>query len=184
MPRPAAFLDRDGTIIIDRHFLGDPAGVELLPGVATAITRLNVARVPVVVVTNQSGIGRGMFTEADYSRVVARLGELLQAEGAHVDASYHCPHSPEHDAPCRCRKPGTEMYERAIRNHNLDGARSFYVGDHWRDVSPALAFGGTGVLIPTSETAPEEIELATRNATIASSLGDVVDRLLAANRTA
>jgi histidinol-phosphate phosphatase family protein len=178
MSRPAVFLDRDGTIIIDRHFLGDPAGVELLPGVPAAIARLNAAGIPVIVVTNQSGIGRGMFTEADYERVVARLDELLRIEGAHVDASYHCPHSPEHDAPCKCRKPGTEMYERAIRNHDLDGGRSYYIGDHWRDVSPALAFGGNGVLIPTFETTAEEIELATRSATVAQALGAVVDRVL------
>lgn len=176
---PAVFLDRDGTIIIDRHYLGDPAGVELLPGAALAIARLNAARIPVILVTSQSGIGRGYFTMDDYRRVSARLDELLAAESAHLDGSYMCPHAPDADAPCACRKPGVLLYERAMREHGLDGKRSFFIGDMWRDVAPARAFGARGILIPTHETPAAEREVAALEAELADSLGEAVDRVLA-----
>ena len=177
--RPAVFLDRDGTIIIDRHYLGDPAGVELLPGAAGAVARLNAANIPVVLVTSQSGIGRGYFTMQDYERVSARLDEVLAAEGAHLDASYVCPHAPNADAPCACRKPGVLLYERAIREHGLDGKRSFFIGDMWRDVAPARAFGARGILIPTHETPAADREIALLEAEVARSLPEAVDRVLA-----
>ena len=178
-PRPAVFLDRDGTIIIDRHYLGDPAGVELLPGAAAAIARLNAARIPAILVTSQSGIGRGYFTMEDYGRVSARLDEVLAAEGARLDGSYMCPHAPDADAPCACRKPGVLLYERAMQDHGLDGKRSFFIGDMWRDVAPARAFGARGILIPTHETPPAEREIAALEAEIAPSLGVAIDRVLA-----
>ena len=178
-PRPAVFLDRDGTIIIDRHYLGDPAGVELLPGAAAAIARLNAAGIPAILVTSQSGIGRGYFTVDDYRRVSARLDEVLAAEGARLDGSYVCPHAPNPEAPCACRKPGVLLYERAMQEHDLDGKRSFFIGDMWRDVAPARAFGARGILIPTHETPPAEREVAAIEAEIAPSLGVAVDRVLA-----
>ena len=177
--RPAVFLDRDGTIIIDRHYLGDPAGVELLPGAAAAITRLNAARIPVILVTSQSGIGRGYFTLEDYGRVSRRLDEVLAAEGAHLDGSYMCPHAPDADAPCACRKPGVLLYERAMHEHGLDGKRSFFIGDMWRDVAPSRAFGARGILIPTHETPAADIEIAALEAELAETLGEAVDRVLA-----
>ena len=178
-PRPAVFLDRDGTIIVDRHYLGDPAGVELLPGAAAAVKRLNDAGIPSILVTSQSGIGRGYFTMEDYGRVSRRLDEVLAAEGAHLDGSYVCPHAPDPDAPCACRKPGVLLYERAIKDHGLDGKRSFFIGDMWRDVAPARAFGARGILIPTHETPPAERETAALEAELAGSLGEAVDRVLA-----
>ena len=176
---PAVFLDRDGTIIIDRHYLGDPEGVELLPGAAAAVARLNAAGTPVILVTSQSGIGRGYFTLEDYERVSRRLDEVLAAEGAHLDGSYMCPHAPDVVTPCSCRKPGVLLYERAIVEHGLDGARSFFIGDMWRDVAPARAFGARGILIPTHETPAEDRELAMLEAEVAPSLGEAVDRVLA-----
>jgi D-glycero-D-manno-heptose 1,7-bisphosphate phosphatase len=177
---PAVFLDRDGTIIADRHYLRDPAGVELLPGAAWALGQLNQARIPVVVVTNQSGIGRGYFSVAEYERVAARLDELLAADGARIDASYMCPHAPDAREPCACRKPGVLLYERAIADHGLDGAASFFVGDMWRDIVPARAFGGRGILIPTDKTPREERDRAAQEAEIAPSLTDATARILAA----
>ncbi|HEX7239268.1 MAG TPA: HAD-IIIA family hydrolase, partial [Longimicrobiaceae bacterium] len=103
--RPAVFLDRDGTVIHDAHYLADPEGVRLLPGAAEAVARLNRAGVPVVLVTNQSGIGRGLFSEADFRAVQDRVEALLAAGGARIDAVYHCPHAPDADPPCDCRKP-------------------------------------------------------------------------------
>lgn len=154
IPRPAVFFDRDGTLIQDRHYLGDPAGVELLPGAAAALRRLNRAGVPVVIITNQSGIGRGYFSEADYHAVQRRLVALLAAGGAWADAVYHCPHAPDHAPACACRKPRPGLFELAAREHALDLARSVYVGDRLRDVEPGLSCGGTGILIGSGESAP------------------------------
>ncbi len=180
MPRPAVLLDPDGTLIIDRHYHGYPAVVELLPGAAAAVARLNRAGVPAVLVTSQSGIGRGYFTMADYERVSQRLTEVLAAEGAHLDGSYMCPHAPDPERPCSCRKPGTLLYERAMAEHDLDGPRSFFIGDMWRDVAPARAFGARGILIPTHETPAAEREMALRDAEVVSTLGEAIDRALAA----
>ena len=163
--RPAAFVDRDGTLIVDVNYISRPADVALLPGAAAALRRLNEAGVPVIVVTNQSGIARGLFDEAAYESVRARLAELLAAEGARIDASYHCPHGP--DDGCRCRKPGPELYERAIADHGLDGARSFFVGDRLRDVQPARTFGGRGILVPSAaSSAPSRRVMAANCASV------------------
>lgn len=154
--RAAAFLDRDGTIIRDTEYLRDPADVELLPGVAPVIAALNAARIPVIVVTNQSGIARGLMTEADYTRVAMRLDALLAAEGARLDATYHCPHLPEISGPCECRKPGVLLYRRAMADHALDASASAYAGDRWRDIAAADAFGGRGYLVPSAATTADD----------------------------
>jgi D-glycero-D-manno-heptose 1,7-bisphosphate phosphatase len=146
-PRPGAvFLDRDGTVIEDRHYLGDPDGVVLLPTAAAAIRRLNRAGVPAILVTNQSGIGRGLFSEADCQAVQHRLDALLAAEGAALDGVFHCPHAPDGPA-CECRKPLPGLFLRAAREHGLDLARSAFVGDRLRDVVPAAEWGGTPILV-------------------------------------
>jgi D-glycero-D-manno-heptose 1,7-bisphosphate phosphatase len=146
-PAVAVFLDRDGTLIHDRHYLSDPAGVELLPGAAAGVARLNRAGCFVALVTNQSGIGRGWFGEAEYAAVHARLVELLAAEGARLDAEYHCPLAPGDPDPARERKPGPGMYLRAAREHGLDLAAAWYVGDRLRDVAAARELGGRGILL-------------------------------------
>ncbi|GAC1688913.1 MAG: hypothetical protein NVS9B3_07470 [Gemmatimonadaceae bacterium] len=176
--KPAAFLDRDGTIMEDRAYVADPDDVVLIPGAAAAITRLNAAGVPVVVVTNQSGIARGYLTSDDYDRVAARMVALLAHEGARIDGSYMCPHHPDLTGPCDCRKPGRLLYEQAAAAMGLDLARSLYAGDRLRDVLPAGALGGLGVLIPTSATAGDDRETATRDFTVVSTLGDAVDLFL------
>lgn len=156
--RPAVFLDRDGTLIHDRHYLSDPAGVELLPGAAEAIARLNRAGLFVALVTNQSGIGRGMYGEEEYRAVHARLAALLAAGGARLDADYHCPLAPDAPDPSAMRKPGVGMFLRAAREHGLDPAASWYVGDRARDVAPAGALGGRGILIRGAQTEPDAAE--------------------------
>ena len=178
--RPAAFLDRDGTIIRDAAYVRDPALVELLPGAGAAIRRLNEAGVPAIVVTNQSGIARGLLTEAEYEVVSARLTELLAAEGARLTATYMCPHHPDFGAECDCRKPGLGMYRKAIDEHDLDGARSAFIGDRWRDVAPARGFGGLGVLVISEATPTTDISRAVAEGirTVAS-LEDAIDLYLA-----
>lgn len=150
--RPAVFLDRDGTVIVDRHYLADPAGVELLPGAGQAVARLNAAGVFVVLATNQSGIGRGYFSEAEYAAVHARLVDALAAHGARLDAAYHAPSHEDTDDADADRKPGAGMFLRAAREHGLDLARSWWVGDRDRDVRPAGRFGARGLLVRGPET--------------------------------
>jgi len=180
--RRAVFIDRDGTIIRDFHFIGKPEKVELLPGAADAVAKLNKAGWPVIVVTNQSGIARGYFTEADYERVRARLDELLRSHSAHVDASYLCPHHPDISGPCECRKPGPLLFVRAAHERGLATKGSWYIGDKLRDVQPAAELGGHGVLIPNEETPAEEVQSARKDFAVASSLDEVVDRIVKSAR--
>jgi histidinol-phosphate phosphatase family protein len=175
--RSAVFLDRDGTIIRDAEYLRDPDAVELLPGAASAIARLNQRGVPVVVVTNQSGIARGLLTEADYDAVRLRLAALLATEGARIDATYLCPHHPDFTGSCDCRKPGTLLYRRAAVDHGLDLVHSSYLGDRWRDVAPAIELGGRGILIAGPATPVEELSRAEREVEVVDSLPEAVNLL-------
>lgn len=145
--RRAVFLDRDGTIIEDAGYLRDPGQVRLLPGAGPAISRLNAGGWLTLVVTNQSGIARGLLTEEDYRRTERRLDELLAASGAHVDGHYFCPHLPEVSGPCECRKPGALLYRQAAERFHIDLPGSWWVGDRARDVLPAAAFGARGILV-------------------------------------
>lgn len=174
--RPAAFLDRDGTVIVDRDYPGDPAAVELLPGAARAIRRLNQAGMAVVMVTNQSGIGRGLISAAEFLAVQRRVTELLEAEGARVDAVYHCPHAPWESPPCQCRKPAPGMFRAAGADLGLDLAASIYVGDRLRDVLPGRELGGRAFLVGRTE--PEGAEVTAPGTLRFPSLLDVVERVL------
>ena len=178
--RSAVFLDRDGTLMEDRHYVGRPEDVVLLLGAAEAVRRLNAAGVLAVVVTNQSGIGRGKFDEAAYERVRARLDELLGAAGARLDASYHCPHSPDLPPPCECRKPGRLLYDRAIADLAIDPARTAFIGDRMHDVQAAKTFGGRGVLVPSPDTPTLDMIRAGDEFAVATSLGAAVSRVLPA----
>jgi histidinol-phosphate phosphatase family protein len=182
--RPGVFLDRDGTIIHDAEYLRDPNDVELLPDAARAIARLNAQGLPVIIVTNQSGIARGLLTPDDYSAVQARLDELLAAEGARIDDSYACPHHPDFGGVCDCRKPATLLYRQAAAEHSIDLTSSTFVGDRWRDVAPALELGGRGILISSPSTPAEDLQRARAEVDVVSSLEDAVERLLGAPRTA
>jgi D-glycero-D-manno-heptose 1,7-bisphosphate phosphatase len=183
IPRRAVFLDRDGTIIVDRHFVRSPEDVELVPGAATAIRYLNNALIPVVVVTNQSGIARGILTEEDYGRVRARLDDLLGERDAFVDATYHCPHHPDFGGECKCRKPGTALFEQAIHELNLSPAQCSLIGDRWRDIAPAQVLGGRGILVPSPATPAADIERARAELEVADSLLAAVAMLIGTPHT-
>jgi histidinol-phosphate phosphatase family protein len=176
--RRAVFLDPDGTLIDDLHYISRPELVVLRPGAPELVRALNDAGIAVVVVTNQSGIARGLVTEEAYQSVRRALDDLLARQGARLDATYHCPHHPEISGPCDCRKPGTLLYERAARDLALDPRASAFVGDRWRDVQPALHFGGRGILVPSADTPADERARAERDAEVATSLREVRDRLL------
>lgn len=176
----AVFLDRDGTIIEDAHYLSKIEEVKLIDGAADAIARINAVLVPVFVVTNQSGIARGILTAEEHEQVTAHLNDLLESKGAHVDGSYYCPHAPEE--ACECRKPGTLLFRNAARDHpEISLARSLYIGDRFRDIEPALTLGGHGVLVPSPETPAYEIEAASARARVAPSLGAALDWFLCTN---
>lgn len=148
-PRRAVFLDRDGTLVDDPGFLKNPQDVRLLPGAGEALARLAQAEFALVIVTNQSGIGRGLLSDDDYRYVQARVEELLAQFGVDIDATYYCPHAPTDNEPCDCRKPGTRLYREAERDLDLDMSQSWWVGDRLSDVEPARAFGGRSILVLT-----------------------------------
>jgi D-glycero-D-manno-heptose 1,7-bisphosphate phosphatase len=144
--RIAVFVDRDGTICFDKHYLSDPNGLELIPTVAEGIKRLNDAKLTVIVVTNQSGVGRGYFTEETLKTVHDRLRKILASHGAKIDDIFYCPHRP--DEGCKCRKPAPGMLIQAKDKHGFDLTRSFVIGDRMMDVGMAHAVGAKGILVP------------------------------------
>jgi D-glycero-D-manno-heptose 1,7-bisphosphate phosphatase len=147
--QPAVFLDRDGTLIEEKVYLSDPNGVVIVPGTFEALRELREVGFGLVTVTNQSGIARGYYTEADYHAVAARVNELLDEAGASVDDTRFCPHHPDVTGPCACRKPATGMYLAAAADLGLDLRASYYVGDKLTDVLPALELEGQGILVRT-----------------------------------
>jgi D-glycero-D-manno-heptose 1,7-bisphosphate phosphatase len=157
--RGAVFLDRDGTLVRDPGYLHDPGQVELLPGVGEGLASLHHAGWPLVVVSNQSGIARGLYGPEAFDAVMERIGALLAPDGVRFAGAYFCPHHPDVTGPCDCRKPGVALFERAARDLALDLSRSWFVGDRLKDVEPATPLGGRGILIETPEGA-EDARLA------------------------
>jgi len=143
----AAFLDRDGTVIVEKHYLHDPDGVELLPGVVEGLRHMAGLGLRLVLVSNQSGVGRGYFGREDVERVNGRLVELLAAQGVRLDAVYLCPHAPTET--CGCRKPSPGLIIRACQELGLDAAASFVIGDKLCDVDLGLAVQATSILVTT-----------------------------------
>jgi histidinol-phosphate phosphatase family protein len=143
----AIFLDRDGTIIRERHHLCDPELVELLPGAAEGLRRMREMGFALVVVTNQSVIGRGLIDEPRLEQIHARMRELLRIEGVDVDAIFHCPHTP--DDGCDCRKPATGMIDRACEQLRVRPEDAFVIGDKACDIELGRAVGATTILVRT-----------------------------------
>jgi D-glycero-D-manno-heptose 1,7-bisphosphate phosphatase len=181
--RPAAFLDRDGTLVEDPGFQRDPAAVRLLPGATEAVARLNAAGLVVVVVTNQSGIARGFISLSEYAEVEARIAALAEAQGARIDATYHCPHYPAIGGPCECRKPGTLLYRRAADELRLDLAGSWGVGDRVSDLEPVRALGGRAALVRTGTGREHEAEATAAGFPVVDDLGAAADWILAAMKS-
>ena len=176
----AAMLDRDGTIIPDRSYTNDPNDVTLIPGAAEAIRLLAARGYPSVVITNQSGIARGLVTLSQYRAVRLRLAELLAHEGATLLDTFSCPHHPDFGLPCSCRKPATGMYERAALTHHLDLSRCLFIGDKARDLAPAVTFNGRAALVLSTNTADVDITFAeSMSAPAFPTLLEAVNRLLA-----
>jgi len=157
--RRALFVDRDGTLNPDLHYLRDADRLELFRGVGEALRIAREHGELVVCVTNQSGIERGLYTPEDVARIHQRLNELLGRAHARVDAFYYCPHAPERG--CRCRKPGTELFERARDDLAIDLAASAIVGDRPLDIEAGLRLGLlTAVVRTPGHEAEVDAELA------------------------
>lgn len=150
MPRPfLLLLDRDGTIIVDRHYLADPAQVELERGAAEGLRAFVALGAVPVVVTNQSGVARGYFDEGAVAAVHARLDAMLRAEGVVMAGYFHCPHGP--DDGCDCRKPLPELAHQAALALSMPLGRAVVIGDKPSDLGLGRAIGATGVLVATGK---------------------------------
>jgi len=174
------FLDRDGTLNYDPGYLKSPSELKLLPGVGPALARLKAAGARLVVITNQSGVGRGLLTLKDLEAVHARLEGLLEQDDAALDAIYFCPHHP--DDGCRCRKPARGMIDRAVSELQLDLRRSYLIGDHARDIQLAKTVGSKGILVTSGKVDDQALKmLQAENAmpdTIVPSMGEAADWIL------
>jgi D-glycero-D-manno-heptose 1,7-bisphosphate phosphatase len=145
----AVFLDRDGTIIEEIGYISDPAKVKIFSEAAASIARLNEKGIPVFVISNQAGVARGLFTIEDVERVNRRLLELLAEQGASLDGIYYCPHHPDFDADCDCRKPNPGLLLKAADDYCIDLSRSFMIGDKLTDVQAGKAAGTSTVFLRT-----------------------------------
>lgn len=184
--QPAIFLDRDGVVIEDSHYLGSPDRVRLVPGSAGAIASLNRAGWPVVIVTNQSGVARGLFGEPEVDAVHKHIAEELRDHGATVDGFYFCPHHPEGEVSafrieCECRKPKPGMLMKAAIELRLHLASSWLIGDRVTDLEAGAAVGCRTVLVRTGYGATVNPAGLDRDALnldlVASNLADAVAKL-------
>ena len=146
-PQRFVLLDRDGTIIQERYYLSDPEQVELIRGAAEGLRRLSRIGIGLIVVTNQSGVGRGFFDTAQLALIHGRLCELLAQEGVHLNGIYSCPHTPTDDCPCRKPRPG--LVARAAAEWTFDPQNSFVIGDKVCDIELGQRLGATTFLVRT-----------------------------------
>jgi D-glycero-D-manno-heptose 1,7-bisphosphate phosphatase len=147
-------LDRDGTVVIDRGYLGDPAGLEFEPGAAEGLRLLSVCGYRLIVITNQSGVGRGLFTLEQLHAMNARLNIMVESVGARLEGIYFCPHAP--NADCGCRKPALGLLRRASSELGFDSASAIVVGDRETDIEFGHRAGATTVLI-CNDRSPENL---------------------------
>lgn len=150
------FLDRDGTLNPDPGYIKSPDQFELFPGVAEALARLKLAGARLILITNQSGIARGLLSRHNLEAIHKKLRHLLGQAGATLDGIYFCPHHP--DDGCGCRKPNRGMIDQAIQELGVDPERSYVIGDHLRDIELAKRVGARSVLVTTGVTRWQELE--------------------------
>lgn len=179
--KPAIFLDRDGTLNEEVDYLSDPDQLVLIPGAAAAVARLNALGIPVIVVTNQSGIGRGRFTWSDFDAVMARMDQLLAAEGAKVDGVYTAPHHEKGQGAYAVadhpdRKPNPGMLQRGAEDHGLDLTRSWMIGDKAIDLEAGRRAGCRVALVRTGYGTQVDGALADL---VAADLPEALRRILA-----
>lgn len=171
MARTFVLLDRDGTLIVERHYLSDPAQVDLLPGAAAGLRKMMDLGLGLAVVSNQSGVGRGYFDLARLEAIHQRMRELLAADQVRLDGIYVCPHVPEDK--CACRKPGTGMVTAAAAELGFVPAETFVIGDKPCDIELGQAVGAKTFLVRTGYGSRHEQDATLRP-------DHVVDNLLEA----
>lgn len=157
--RRFALLDRDGTVIVERHYLSEPSQVELIPGAANGLRQLSGMGLGLVVITNQSAVGRGYFDQAHLDIIHLRLRELLEAEGVQLSGIYSCPHTPEDD--CQCRKPRPGLIELGAKELGFDPMASFVIGDKPCDIELGRGVGATTLLVRTGYGVQTAADIAT-----------------------
>lgn len=179
MSKPAIFIDRDGTLNVEKNYLHKWADWEWIPGAVDAIKRFNAAGYLVIVTSNQAGIARGMYVEADLLELHQRVDEDLTQHGGRIDAFYYCPHHPEHGAvrDCECRKPEPGMLLEATREHDVDLTHSFMIGDKISDVEAGLNAGVTPILVLTGYGEKDRTEVPPATF-IARDIGAAADWIL------
>lgn len=178
--RPFVVLDRDGTIIVERHYLSDPQEIELIPNVAASLRQLTKTGFGLVVITNQSGVGRGLFDMARLRLIHQQMCDLLNTEGVHLNGIYACPHTPEDQ--CLCRKPGTHLMEVAARELDFDPRASFVIGDKLCDIEMGRRAGATTFLVRTgygANAAPATLRAADHVVEDLAQAAHLIERLLA-----
>jgi D-glycero-D-manno-heptose 1,7-bisphosphate phosphatase len=179
-PRPAVFLDRDGTLAEEVGYLNHLSRFRMFPFAASAVRRLNEAGLPVIVITNQSGVGRGYFPESLVHEVHNLMAQQLADAGAHLDAVYYCPHTSSDN--CCCRKPKAGMLDRAAREHAIDLKRSCVVGDKYDDIEVASNAGAQSILVRTGygegELAWHAAKWPSQPAFVAQDLAEAADWIL------
>lgn len=148
MSKKAVFLDRDGTLIEDKGYISKCNQVMLLPGVIEALRNLKELGFELIIISNQSGIGRGLVTETQVEKINNYLDSLLTSEGINITDVYYCPHTP--DDNCFCRKPKPGMILSALNKYDINAKESYFVGDKWTDVETAVNAGLSPVLISDS----------------------------------
>ena len=188
----AVFLDRDGTVNVEKDFLSSPDQLQLIPRTADAIRALNVLGTRVFIITNQSGVARGYFSEAVVRQIHDALRSMLQKEGATVDDFFYCPHLPgvdnaQYNKDCDCRKPKAGMLHQAEQKYPIDLRRSFVIGDRCIDVAAGKAVGAGTVMVSTGYGANEIHACRNEPDYFALDLHDgvhyVTDRILSQERT-
>ncbi len=149
----AVFLDRDGVLIPDVHYLSDLKLVELYPDVPTGLKRLRASGFKLIVVTNQSGVARGFFTEEFVRQAYDEINRLLEKSMIQLDCLYYCPHHPQgkkpYDIVCNCRKPAPGMIRQAVGDHNIDTSLSYMIGDKMSDIELAINSNLPGIWLKT-----------------------------------
>lgn len=142
----AVFIDRDGTINVNVGYIDNPEEFKIYPGVIEGIKLLEKKGFKIIIVTNQSGIGRGYFSKKTLEKINQKMKDELSTNGANIDAIYYCPHHP--DENCDCRKPKTGMLETAITDFNINAEKSYFIGDRILDMEAGRRIGCKTVLVP------------------------------------